>query len=43
MDIMCEVNPKYEKFVIYDKGEKGTLCAYIEGDIWNDRQCSSMV
>ena len=22
MDIMCEVNPEYEKFMIYDKGKK---------------------
>ena len=28
VDIMCEVNPEYEKSVIYDKGKK-VLCVMI--------------
>ena len=36
LDIMCKVNPEYEKFVKYFKGKKGTVCSVLRVGIWND-------
>ena len=43
MDIVCEMNPEYEKSRDIWEGQKSTVCADLKGDIWNNIEYPSMV